>query len=502
MEVSVEHRPGSVVELAIEVPADQVERAIDRAFNRLAPRVRVPGFRPGKAPRPVLEREIGWPALREQALEILVPETVTEAVREHDLAVIDTPQVQVEQFERIGAARIKALVTVKPEVTLGDYHSIKAPMAVVEVTTEQVDKGIEEIRESLAQLVPAGGTHDDAEGSGRPVAEGDHLFVDLQVFKNGQPIDESQSENLELDMNREALIPGLFDGLLGATQGQTREVEVTLPEDYRRPELAGQQVTFKVTTKEVKERQLPAVDDELARESGAGETLVELRQRLEERLRAVAERDAVFDQQKAAVEQLVAQSQFEVPDVLVHEEIDRELRNLAMNMESQGVDFERLVQAGGLDLEKFHEERHAEAEERVKQELVLDALAEKEGIQPSDAHVTAEAQRGLEGSQDAERLLASDRVQAYVRERLRLQWALLWLAAAARDETWTAPTPEQMSPAQAAATEVLDPRNLEVPAALVDPQGRPLSGRPTPPQSSPAVAAEAASAEPGGMTEL
>lgn len=497
MEVSVERRPGSVVELAIEVPAEQVERAIDRAFNSLAPRVRVPGFRPGKAPRPVLEREIGWPALREQALEILVPETVTEAVRQHDLAVIDTPQVQVEKFERIGSARIKALVTVKPEVTLGDYRAIRAPLKPVEVTGEQVDKSIDEIRDSLAQLVPA---------ENRPVGDGDRLVVDLQVFKDGILFDDSASENLELDMNRDALIPGLFDGLLGAGQGETREVGVTLPEDYRRQELAGQPVAFKVTVKEIKERHLPAIDDELAKESGAGETLAELRQKLEERLRAVAERDGAFEQQKAAVEQLVAQSQFEVPDVLVHEEIDRELRNLAVNLESQGVNFERFVQTGGLDLEKFHEERHEDAEERVKQELVLDALADKEGIGPTDEHVAAEARRGLEGSEDTDRLLASDRVQAYVRERLRLQWALLWLAAAARGETWTPPSPEDLSPAQAAATEVLDAPDVEVPAALVDVQGRPLSPAPGSPDETgappPETEPETVLSDPGGMTEL
>jgi FKBP-type peptidyl-prolyl cis-trans isomerase (trigger factor) len=195
-----------------------------------------------------------------------------------------------------------------------------------------------------------------------------------------------------------------------------------------------------------------------------------------------------------------------VPDVLIHEEIDRELRNLAMNLESQGVDFERFVKAGGLDLEKFHEERHEEAEERVKQELVLDALAEKEGIEPTEEHVAAEARRGLEGSEDADRLLASERVQAYVRERLRLQWALLWLAAAARGETWTPPTPEEMSPAQASATEVLNPPTVDVPPALVDLQGRPLSAPAGTPEASPAPAAEpepeAVPSDPGGMTEL
>ena len=498
MEVSVERRPGSVVELAIEVPAEQAERAIDRAFNQLAPRVRVPGFRPGKAPRPVIEREIGWPALREQALEILVPDVVTEAVRTNDLAVIDTPQVQVEAFERIGGARLKALVTVKPEVKLGDYRAIKVPMSAVDVTTEDIDKGVEEIRASLAQLVPV---------EGRPVQDKDHLFVDLEVLKDGVLLEDGSTENLELDLDRDALLPGLFDGLLGATAGESRDIEVTLPEDYRRVELAGQQATFRIAVKEIKERQLPAIDDELARESGAGDSLADLRLKLEERLRAVRERDRVFEQQKAAVDQLVAESEFEVPEVLVHEEIDRELRNLAMSLEQQGIDFDRFVKAGGLDMQKFHDERHEGAEDRVKQELVLDALADKEAIEPSQEHILAEARRGLEGSPDADRLVSSDRVQAYVKERLRLQWALLWLAASARGEEWTPPTPEELGPQQSAATEVLEQPLLETPPALVDAQGRPLAGGVATAgtaavETAPVTAPEGAAGEPSGMTEL
>ncbi|HEV1998538.1 MAG TPA: trigger factor [Candidatus Dormibacteraeota bacterium] len=498
MQVSVERRPGSVVELAIEVPAEQVERAIDRAFNQLAPRVRVPGFRPGKAPRPVIEREIGWPTLREQALEILVPDVVTEAVRANELSVIDTPQVEVETFERIGAARLKAVVTVKPDVQLGDYQAIKVPLAPVEVTPEQVDKSIEEIRDSLAQLVPA---------ENRGAQDKDHLFVDLEVFKDGRALEDSKTDTLELDLDREALLPGLFDGLLGVIAGETREIKVNLPEDYRRVELAGQEATFKVSVKEIKERQLPAVDDELAKESGAGETLLDLRHKLEERLRLVAERDRVFEQQKSAIDQLVAASELDVPEVLVHEEIDRELRNLAMSLEQQGIDFDRFVQAGGLDMQKFHDERHDGAEERVKQELVLDALADKVGIDPSPEHVTAEAHRGLEGSEDADRLVTSDRVQAYVKERLRLQWALLWLAATARGAEWRPPTPEELGPQQATATDVLEQPLLESPAPLVDAQGRPLvaaaaGAHPEPVEVAPATAPDAGVADPEGMTEL
>ena len=304
MQVSLEHRPGSVVELAIEVPTEQVERAIQRAIDRLAPRVRVAGFRPGKAPREILEREIGWPALREQALEILLPETLSQAVTEHQLQAIDTPQVEVETFERLLPARFRARVTVKPEVILGDVAAIRAPLREAVVGSDRVDAAIGEIRESFASLVPA---------DNRPVRDRDHVVVDLEVRKDGVPVDEQPATNVELDVSSENLLPGLFEGVEGMSQGESREIPVHLPDDYRRTELAGQDVIFAVTVKEIKERQLPDADDELARLSGLGENIEELRQKVEERLHQAAERDEVFAQQKAALDALVESSKLRNP---------------------------------------------------------------------------------------------------------------------------------------------------------------------------------------------
>lgn len=435
MQVSLERRPGSVVELSIEVPTEQVERSIEEAFQHLAPHVKIAGFRPGKAPRPVLEREIGWPALREHALEHLLPDAISHAVTENNLEVIATPEVEVEKFERLQPARIKARVTVRPEVKLGDIDAIKAPAQEAIVTDQQVDDSVHQIRESLAQLVPA---------DTRPVQQGDHLVINLVVKKDGQPVDEKPAENLELDVDEERLLPGLYEGLLGVSQGETKEIPVHLPDDYRRQELAGQDVIFEATINEIKEHELPALDDELAKTAGAGETLAELRERVRERLQQAAERDAVFEQQKTAVDALIASSQLEVPDLLVDEEVDREIRNLAISLGQQGVDFERFIELGGANLDEMRQERRGPATERVKQELVLDALATAQDLEPSDEHVAAEAQRNLAGSEDSERLLASDRVQAYVRERLRLQWALLWLAARARGEEWSTPAPGEV----------------------------------------------------------
>jgi len=432
MQVSLEHRPGSVVELSIEVPTEQVERAIQQAFDRLSPRVRVAGFRPGKAPREILEREIGWPALREQAIDIMVPEALTQAVADHQLHAIDNPKVEIESFERLQPAKFRALVTVKPEVELADALAIKAPLQEAPVGTDKVDAAIDEIRESLATLVPA---------ENRPVREGDHLVVDLEVRKDGAAVDDQPTENLELDVHAENLLPGLFDGLNAMSQGESKEIPVHLPDDYRRADLAGQDVVFAVTVKEIKEHQLPEIDDELAKLSGAGQTIAELRERVEQRLRAAAERDAVFAQQKAALDALIESSKFEVPEVIVDDEVERDIRNLDISLGQQGIDFEKFIEFGGADLQQLRQERRPGARDRAAQELVLDALAEQQGIEPSQAHIDAEADRVLEGSDDAERLKSSDRVRAYVGERMRLQWALLWLAATARGESWSPPEP-------------------------------------------------------------
>jgi trigger factor len=461
MQVSLERRPGSVVELSIEVPTEQVERAIEMAFQHLAPRVKVAGFRPGKAPRPVLEREIGWPALREHALEHLVPDAIGQAVQENNLEIIASPEVEVEKFERLQPARFKARVTVKPDVQLGDVGAVKAAVENVVIGDDKVNEGVLQVRESLAQMVPA---------DNRLVRAGDHLVLDLEVKKDGAPVDEKPSENLELDVEEERLLPGLFEGLVGMRKDETKEIPVRLPDDYRREDLAGQDVVFAVTVKEIKERELPPEDDELAKTAGAGETVAELRDRLRERLQAAADRDAVFNQQKAAIDALIASSKVEVPELLVDEEIDREIRNLAVNLGQQGVDFERFIEAGGANVEEMRQERRGPATERVRQELVLDALAQQQGLEPTDEHVQAEVRRSLEGAEDAERLMSSERVQAYVRERLRLQWALLWLAAKAQGEEWSPPPPGEEPaglPETAAAEEITEVPPVPEDAALV-----------------------------------
>lgn len=500
MQVNVTQRPGSVVELDIELPTEQVERAIERAFNRVSPRVRVPGFRPGKAPRAIIEKQIGWPALRQEAMDLLIPEALSQAVVDHKLEAITTPEVDVEQFERLQPARFKALVTVRPAVTLGEVKDIKAPLETPAVTPEQVDKSIDELRHGLGVLTPV---------EGRPVREGDHLVVDLEVLRDGAPVDEQPASDMQLDVNSESLIPGLSEGIIGMNAGETKDIPLTLPEDYRRTELAGQPVVFHLTVKEIKEHQLPDLDDELARTAGAGDSLAELRTRVEERLAAALERDAVFAQQKAALDALVAASRFEIPEVLVEGEIDREIRNLAVSLGQQGIDFDKFIEYGGADLAQMREERRENARQRVGQELVLDALADAQQLEPSAEHIDAEARRTLAGAPDGEKLLRSERVQAYVRERLRLQWALLWLAATARGDQWAPPSPAEMGApdgASAAAEELLEQPLISDPGESHEGHDHAVSAHEShAAETAPPAEAGVASPEPaaeGGMVDL
>ncbi|MHB8507905.1 MAG: trigger factor [Candidatus Dormibacteria bacterium] len=474
MQVNVTHRPGSVVQLEIEVPAEQVDRAVERAFNRLAGQVRVQGFRPGRAPRPVLERTIGWDNLRSHAIDTLVPDALAVAITEQKLIAIATPEVSEVVLERSQPARIVALVPVKPVVKLPDYRAIKAPLGDVVVDSAKVDQSLQELRESFAILVPA---------DNRPAQAGDQLVVDLEVHHEGTPVDAEPATDIELEMNEESLLPGLFAGVVGTSTGETRDLDLTLPEDYRRADLAGKHVVFKVTVKAIKERQLPEVDDELARNAGAGETLLELRNKLEERLKAATERDAVFAQQKAALDALIAGADFEMSEALVEQDLDREIRNLAIQLGQQGIDFDQFIKYGGADIQQLRDERRSTAEDRVRQELVLDALADAEGLEPSGEHIIAEARNSLGGAPDSKQLMNSERVQAYVRERLRLQWALLWLAASARGDHWTVPAPAEVvvDADHYAAEEILEQEmGSNQPASIILPGSATVAAAPEP----------------------
>src|ERR1700694_5598634 len=278
VKVDTERKPGSQVILSVEVDAEQVSRSIDQAYSRLAPRVRIAGFRPGKAPRPMVEREIGWPALRQEALDLILPTAYNSALDEAALDPIDVPRVEGQQFERGQPMRFRATVSIKPEITLKEYKDISVPRPHSEIGDKEVDEALERLRLRFAELHAAE----------RPVQAGDFLTVDTHIVKSGAVLIGESETDAQLEVDKERLIAGLAEGLIGQAIGETRDIALTLPADYPKKDLASQNVAFRITVKSIKERRLPPLDDELAKQVGRGQTFDELRQEVHDELQEAA----------------------------------------------------------------------------------------------------------------------------------------------------------------------------------------------------------------------
>jgi trigger factor len=465
--VETEKRPGSQVVLSVEVPVDQVATSIEQAYSRLAPRVRIAGFRPGKAPRPMVEREIGWPTLRREALDLLLPSAYSAALDEAGLDPIDVPRVEVEQFDKGLPFRFKATVSVKPEVRLKDYHDIRVSRPKTEVTDAEVDEALERFRLRFAELHEAD----------RPVQQGDFLRVDLHILKGGAVlIGESQTDS-QLEVDAQRLIPGLAEGLYGQRPGETRDIRLSLPADYPKADLAGSQATFRVTVKSIKERRLPPLDDELpqlispSRVEGdqSPQTLTELRQEIRDDLQEAAARGDEQRFENDVLKALEERLEVEVPEPMVEREINRQIRELEVRLQEQGVKLDRYLQYTNSTLEVVRSERRPQALQKVRLELALEAVAEREGLTVSASEVEEAVDQALAEDQSLARrandLRSADPVREYFRHQLLMRKTIDYLSALA------APQPSATMDRPSGSGE---PRATAEPAASA---GRPKSRR-------------------------
>ncbi len=428
VKVETEKKPGSRVIVSVEVPADQVGSSIERAYQRLAPRVQIPGFRPGKAPRPMVEREIGWPALRREAIDLLLPEAYNAALDEVGLDPIDLPSVEVQQFDRGQPFRFKATVSVQPEVTLGDHRDIRVARPRTEVGEDDVDQALERLRLRFAEL------HD----VDRPVQQGDFLVVDTHIMKSGAILIGESQTNAQLEVDRERLVPGLAEGLIGQRLNETRDIRVSLPEDYPRKPLAGQDVVFRVTLKSGKERRLPALDDDFAKQVGRGQTLGELRQEVQDDLEEVAARSDQQRFENDVLKALAERVQVEVPDAMIDREVNRQLRDLELRLQTQGIRLDRYLEYTNTSLEVLRAERRPQAAQKVRLELALETLAEREGIDVSDAEVQEAVQKAVQEDPHPEHqredFQTADPVKAYFGHQLLMQKTVDYLSSIASQE--------------------------------------------------------------------
>ncbi len=385
LSVFVERKPGWVVEVSVEAPPDELERAVGEAGRRLGARLRIPGFRPGKAPTPLVERAVGWEALRREAVESLIPQLYRRALEQAGVDAVSDPQLQLGDLERGKPVTFTAQVAVRPEVDLGDYRSMRVEETHTEVTEADIDAALEDARRRFSDL----------EEVNRPSQAGDVLRLTLTMRRGEDVLSGGEERDLELDRDR--LVPGLVDALLGLEPGVERSFPLTLPADYQQEELRGASVQADARIITVRERRLPPLDDELARRDGAGETVQEMRDRYREMLaRAAAESDAERFQSEV-LRILRERVTLDVPAPMVEREIDHLVAATERRLAELGLRFDRYLEYTSSNPAKFRAERREGAANQVRLDLALGALASAEQIDVDEAQVEREVERLAEG---------------------------------------------------------------------------------------------------------
>lgn len=383
MSTSFENKATNRGVITFTIGQDKIKPALDQAFNKIKKDLNVPGFRKGHLPRPIFNQKFGEEVLYEDALNIVLPAAYEAAVAELDLAVVAQPKIDVVSMEKGKDWEISAEVVTKPEVKLGEYKDLAVEVeASKEVTDEEVDAKIERERQNLAELVVK---EDEA-------VEGDTVVIDFVGSVDGVEFDGGKGENFSLELGSGQFIPGFEDQLVGTKAGETKNVEVTFPEDYQAEDLAGKAATFVTTIHEVKSKEVPALDDELAKDIDEEvETLDELKAKYRKELEAAKE--IAFDDavEGAAIELAVANAEIvELPEEMVHDEVHRAMNEFMGNMQRQGISPEMYFQLTGTTQEDLHKQYESEADKRVKTNLVIEAIAKAEGFEATDEEIEKE----------------------------------------------------------------------------------------------------------------
>lgn len=372
MKVTVENGENQQVTLTIEVEAAEVNKAVEQACKRLANRVSIPGFRKGKAPRMIVERHVGKDAVLQEAFDIVAPKALSKAFDEQKIDPVTRPSVDIETLEEGKDLVFKATVTPRPEVKLGDYKGLNVPKNEVNITDEDVEKQLKTFQDRQGKLVDA--------PEGAEVKDGDFTTLDFKGFVDGEAFDGGEGKDYPLQIGSNSFIPGFEDQLVGAKIGEERDVNVKFPEEYHAKELAGKDATFKCTIRSIKTKELPAIDDELAKKVSKFETLDELKADIRKNLEENAERTAENDQKSAVIEMATNNITVDIPAVMIDNRVTAMIQEMAMRLEQQGMKLEQYLQYAGTDIAKLREQYRKTAEKNVKTDLMLEEVAKAENI--------------------------------------------------------------------------------------------------------------------------
>ena len=383
MSVSFETKSTNHGVLTFTIAQDQIKPELDRQFNKVKKSINVPGFRKGHIPRAVFNQKFGEEALYQDALNALLPDAYEAAVKEAGISVVAQPSFDVVSMEKDQDWTLTATVVTKPEVKLGDYKNLEVSVDMVkEVEDAEVDARVERERENLAELVLKEGKAEN----------GDTVVIDFVGSVDGVEFDGGKGDNFSLGLGSGQFIPGFEDQLVGHAAGETVDVIVTFPEDYQATDLAGKEAKFVTTIHEVKAKEVPALDDELAKDIDEEvETLAELKEKYKKEL--AEQKEAAYQEavETAAIEKAVENAEIvDLPEEMVHEEVHRSINEFLGNMQRQGISPEMYFQITGTTEADLHEQYAADAEDRTKTNLVVEAVAKAEGYQASQEEIETE----------------------------------------------------------------------------------------------------------------
>lgn len=380
MKVNWERTENNTVQMHVEVPAERVEEALQKAYRKVVKNVSLPGFRKGKVPRQILEMRFGPEILYEDAVDILLPQAYSEAVEQSGIEPVDRPNITDLKIEKGAPLTFTAEVTVKPEVELGKYKDIEAEKPVFKVTEKDVDDYLERLRQSHARIEVS---------PDETVSEGDFVTIDFEGCIDGEPFEGGKAENYELEIGSKTFIPGFEEQILGMQRGEEKEIEVTFPEDYRAEHLAGKKATFKVKVHEIKRRVVPEIDEDFVKEVSEFDTVEELRQDAENKLKQAVEEQSEQYLRNNVVRAVVSNASVDIPTVMIDDEVDRLIREREQNLMYSGISLQQYLELVGKTLDDLRADLRPVAEEDVKTDLVLSKLAEEEEIEVSDEEFDA-----------------------------------------------------------------------------------------------------------------
>jgi trigger factor len=378
MSLQVELLEKNMAKLTIEVDAEKVDKAIDKAYQKSKNKMKVPGFRNGKVPRQVIEKMYGPEVFYEDAVNEMIPDAYEGAAKESKLDIVSQPEIAVVKIAKKEPFVFTATVAVKPEVELGDYQKIEVKKPEIEVTEEEITAELDKVREKNSRLVPV---------ENRAVQADDAVSIDFEGFVDGVPFEGGKGEDYSLKIGSHTFIDNFEDQLIGVNIGDEVDVNVTFPEQYQAKELEGKPALFKVKIKEIKYKELPELDDEFATEVSEFETLDEYKADVKAKLLEKKEEEAKINKENQIIDKLIEESKMDIPEPMIDTQVKQMANDFANRLQSQGISMEQYMQITGMDANKFIEEFRPQALKTIQTRLVLEAVAKAENIEVTDEEI-------------------------------------------------------------------------------------------------------------------